>query len=927
MKKIISASLIFFLGYFAIQYVQQIKIDEEIEQAVNLKKGKKKVKIAGMGIGAENDPQNLRNWYSSRLLAPDGKIPHNIRASELEFVKSLPKNSGLIENWVARGPYNVGGRTRAMAIDVMDENVIMAGGVSGGMWRTENLGQTWTKLTDHDMLHNVTCVSQDTRDGQTNTWYYGTGEAYGNSASGNGGDAYFFGNGIYKSIDDGQTWESLESTASNTPDDFDAWDLVWDIEINASVDSIDQVFAAIYGGIYRSDDGGDSWVKVLGGSGYAYFAELEIAEGVIYASLSSDAGPDKGVWRSEDGINWMKIIPDEWPNAYDRIKMAVNPHNKNEMYVLAVTPDFGQPSTTFLYETEWNSLWRYTYIDEDTTSQHGIWENISEYIPANDPESNFNNFYAQGSYNMMIEVSPTDSNTVFIGGTNLYVSTDGFSSHENVKQIGGYQIGTVFPDFQIYQNHHPDQHEVAFIPSAPNKLVNANDGGIFITDNYLDSIVEWTPLNNGYYTTQLYTVTINEENVSNSILGGFQDNGNFYTNSTNPSDSWVMPLNGDGSFAYFNADEDVSYMSIQKGKVFKLTIDDMGNRTAHRRIDPIGAEDYLFIHPFEVDPNDENIMYLPSGGDLWRNSNLSAIELTNEWDSISEGWMNLLSLEIDEDEYVSSISVSKENPPHRLYVGTSKRDLFRIDNANSTSPIITDITNSHVPGQPFSTGDYFHNNAYVNNIAIHPNDADVALVVFSNYGVYSMYYTTNGGEDWQRAAGNLEEFNTGFGSGPSCRWASIMPFGEDTLFFVATSTGLYATNTINGNDTEWMQMGANSVGNVVCEQVKTRSMDSLLVLATHGNGVFTTKIESVDDVIHVSEFESVNDLLIYPNPASDFISIKGNKSQNWQICNLQGKVLMENKWVGNENEINVEALPSGIYLLKVGSQVKKWIKK
>ena len=70
-----------------------------------------------------------------------------------------------------------------------------------------------------------------------------------------------------------------------------------------------------------------------------------------------------------------------------------------------------------------------------------------------------------------------------------------------------------------------------FIPSSPNSIINANDGGLFISDNYLAEDVEWNSLNNGYYSTQLYTATINEHQATNSILGGFQDNGNFFTNS------------------------------------------------------------------------------------------------------------------------------------------------------------------------------------------------------------------------------------------------------------------------------------------------------------------------------------------------------------------------------------------------------------
>ena len=381
MKKIIAFISLIFISYFSIKYYQNQKIKTQIELQLKAKADKKKVKIAGMGIGSESNPNNLRNWSFSRLVNPEGKIPDNIRAKELEFAQTLPQNYKLQTNWIARGPYNVGGRTRAMAIDVTNENTIMAGGVSGGVWRSENKGDSWTKLTSPEMLHNVTCLRQDTREGHTETWYYGSGEAYGNSASGN--DAYFFGNGMYKSNDNGETWNSLTSTASNTPEEFDEiWDLIWDIEIDPSNDSLDIIYAATYGAIHRSQDGGENWTRVLGsGSNSAYFSEIEVStEGVVYASLSSD-GADKGIWRSENGIEWYNILPEDWPSTYDRIKMAINPNNENEIYFIAVTPNAGQASITFSDETEHCSLWKYNYSMEDSTSQMGVWEDLSSNIP------------------------------------------------------------------------------------------------------------------------------------------------------------------------------------------------------------------------------------------------------------------------------------------------------------------------------------------------------------------------------------------------------------------------------------------------------------------------------------------------------------------------------------------------------------------
>ena len=166
-------------------------------------------------------PGARKIWDIKRFSDPkSGQIPSNIHTKELAFASTLPNDLGNSNlNWIAQGPYNVGGRTRAVAMDVTDENTLIAGGASGGIWRSTNLGESWEKMTRPFQLHNVTCIDQDTREGKEHIWYHGTGELTGSSAT--GGDAYFQGNGIYKSIDGGITWDSIQITASNTPQSFD----------------------------------------------------------------------------------------------------------------------------------------------------------------------------------------------------------------------------------------------------------------------------------------------------------------------------------------------------------------------------------------------------------------------------------------------------------------------------------------------------------------------------------------------------------------------------------------------------------------------------------------------------------------------------------------------------------------------------------
>src|SRR5690606_24770594 len=113
-------------------------------------------------------------------------------------------------------PHNIGGRTRAFGVDINNEDVLIAGGISGGIWRSANGGQSWVKVTKPEQHNAVSCLVQDTRPGKTNIWYTGSGEAVGNSASATF-SAYYLGNGMLKSIDGGLTWDTLSSTVSNSP--------------------------------------------------------------------------------------------------------------------------------------------------------------------------------------------------------------------------------------------------------------------------------------------------------------------------------------------------------------------------------------------------------------------------------------------------------------------------------------------------------------------------------------------------------------------------------------------------------------------------------------------------------------------------------------------------------------------------------------
>lgn len=919
MKKItfMIIAIIVVFSIIAILFIKEIKQQEEAN-----------IKIVAAGKGNVADINARMEWQLTRLKDPEtGRIPEGIRAKEMAFAKNIPIGKNLKNiDWIARGPFNIGGRTRAMAMDIINENILLAGSVSGGLWKTIDAGVTWDMVTTSDQFPSISAIAQDTRVGKTDTWYCGTGELLGTSASGSG--AYFYGNGMMKSIDNGDSWESLEATASSLPQSFDShWNFVNRIVINSAVDTADIVYAATYGHISQSLDGGTTWQSVLGDSPESYYTDMTITStGILYACLSSD-GVTKGLYRSIDGLNWVNIIPaDTFPPVWGKVVLAVNPSDENEVWFLANTPNYGQQSDCFFGYEDWNSLWKYKYISGNGTGQGGLWTNHSMNIP-NNGSTTFDNFYVQGGYNMVIKVMPSNPDVIIIGGTNLYRSTDGFTSMNNTTQIGGYWVGSDVPaDWGSYENHHPDQHELFFLPSDNNVLFSANDGGVFRTDSILKPIVNWVSLNQGYLTTQLYTVGVDPSASDDVLVAGFQDNGNYFVNTDNPTASWTMPLNGDGSYMGITNGKDFYYLSIQRGRIFKTQLDTQGELTGFGRIDPIGLTNSLFINPFVLDPNDNDFMYVAGGHKLWRNNSLSTIPLAGNYDSISTGWFSYSDTIPYNNILISAVAVSKQ-PANIVWYGTTARRIFKVIGANTGDP-------EHVmmPIMGFPA-------ANVSSIAIDPHDADRVVVVFSNYAVYSLFYTLNGGDTWIKGAGNLEENSNGGGSGSSFRSVSILPIGNDRLYFVGTSTGLYATDKLDSLNTEWVQIGATEFGNVVVEMVLTRETDGLLVAATHGKGVYSTHITSINDVIPQA-VESIQgdvfEIKVYPNPATSTInldfSITKPEKISIEFFSMSGKYIdkipAKDYNAGKHTlKYNVNKLASGIYTINVvGGNFKKAVK-
>ncbi|MDN5199843.1 FlgD immunoglobulin-like domain containing protein [Fulvivirgaceae bacterium BMA10] len=867
----------------------------------------------------KENPQARLAYETAMIVDPrTGSVPEDFRRKEIGFNHTLPtrgksdrntRRKGLREisatPWQARGPENIGGRTRALAIDIANENIILAGGVSGGMWRSENGGQSWNKVTGLESLQSVTSIAQDIRPGKTNIWYYGTGELSGNSARGGGG-AIFRGDGIFKSTDGGITWNLLTSTSGGEPNQFsEAFQFVWNIKVNENNPFQDEVLAATFGGIQRSTDGGNTWSFVLGeeSNDGSFYTDIAISSGVMIATLSQSSiagtATTRGVFRSTDGSNWTNITPQSWPQEFDRTVVAIAPSNPNVAY--------------FISDTNPNHLWKYTYLSGDGTGAGGKWQDLSSNIPSFGGE--VGDFDSQGSYNMLLKVHPTNENMVFLGGTNLYVSDDGFASPQGIGWIGGYNITN---DISQYPNHHADQHALVFFPSDPRRAISGHDGGISFTDNINNVSVNWQSLNNGYITSQFYALDIDQTPNSQIIVGGMQDNGSYIANA---SGNWISLLGGDGAYSAVGNNGKNLYVSSQNSRIIRY-FDDGSQLIPVSRVDPIGAgnvqdQEYLFINPFVLDPVNNGKMYLAGGDKIWRNNNVPQIPGTS--DSTSVNWSDLPTTTIQSGQ-ISSLAISRE-PRNVLYFGTTEGEVYRVDNAHSIKETTTNITSNIFPEE-----------GYVSCVEIDPLNANNVVVIFSNYNVQSIFYSQDGGNNFQSISGNLEENQDGSGNGPSIRWAKIVPLqGEQYLYLIATSTGVYSTTQLNGDQTVWAQEGPDIIGNVVVNMIRYRSSDGTVVIGTHGNGVYSKVFDNVLD-LSMETSDPVYSLdQNFPNPFSEHTTIKfslpSESVGRIKIFDAQGKsirtILLARQFPG-ENEViwdgnDAEGTPvaNGVYYYRL----------
>lgn len=869
-----------------------------------------------------------KQWEFEMLRNPvTNSIPIGIRSREISFLKNMPQSSKKRgQEWRLRGPWNVGGRTRGLAIDVKNENHMIAGSVSGGIWQSQNGGGNWQKVSEPNAHPGVVSIAQDTRPGYENIWYALSGEITGTSAGGT--RAFYLGDGAFRSLDNGNTWSPLGSTATGVPGNSISSVFQGGWRVRTSPINGD-VYLAVYGAIYRSTDTGNTWTAVLGNGNNSYYTDVAISKtGVVYATLSADGGK-YGYYRAADGVNFTDITP-SYLSGYRRTVLTIDPNKENVVYFLSeldCNNCGGVISANYQGDEEYVSLQRYTYINGNGSpaSNGGSWANLSGNLPLNSGHP-FDDFNCQGGYDLCIGVQPGNSNNIIIGGTNLYRSKDGFQSPLNTKQIGGYGVATALPFFEVYPNHHPDLHGVIFSKSNPNVMYSNSDGGVHRTNNVLANDVSWQNMSLGYVTSQCYTVNIDMQTAGDTrMMVGLQDNGNYVSLTDHQQQEWRLPVNGDGAFGYISPKNNFYVTSIQLGRMVKMELDDRGNIVRRRRIDPDNKtkDDYSFINPLAVDPNNENYLYVPIGKKLFRLDNLSDIAINNDYSKLKSAWFEMPD-SITTSDYtgsttptpakISCLAISKK-PSNIIYLGTNNLEIWRVENANTNNPIWNKTSRLKLPA-----------GGNVNDIAIDPEDANKVLVAYSNYGVISLFYSENGGDDWERVGGSLETSTNSTGADPSIRSVAILKKADGSrLYFAGTSIGLFSTETFDGFSTQWNQESPDLIGANIVTDIKIRQSDGFIAVGTHGNGVFESYYNNNAGNPPTANVQVVS-ANIFPNPANNALNYSfgtgGDATIEIQMYNINGQYTMrKNLGLHTKGQFNytedVSHIPSGLYFLGV----------
>ncbi len=571
--------------------------------------------------------KQFKRWenFIEQRVFPDGIMHPEILYTEYQNLQSASNQFRVMPPnvWIQVGPNNVPlqangtkrgiGRVNTIAFHPTDANIIYVGAPAGGFWKSVNGGQTWTTTTD--FLTNLGVSDIAINPSNPNEIFIITGDR-------DAGDTYSY--GLMKSLDGGLTF-NITSLSFNITNYYRGNRILID------PNNTDVLIVATSNGIYRSSDGGNTFVNTFSSANLTDIEFHTTNSDIIYGASKGNTS----IYKSTDnGINWSQSgsgLPST--NSVVRACVSVTADNPSVVYAL-----FGDNNNGF-YGV-------YKSIDEgqNWTQQSNNPNLLGWSTTGSDSDG-------QAWYDLAFAVDPNDEKILFVGGVNCWRSTDDGQNWS----LNTHWTGSGGADYM-----HADEHMLKYNP-LNNYIYSGNDGGLYVS---IDNGDNWTDISDGLQITQFYSLGVSQT-VQDMVITGAQDNGTFLKDGN----TWDAVIGGDGMECIIDyTNSNIMYGELYYGSIRKST--NGGNSFS-----TISTGNGAWETPYILDRNDPNIIYV--GYDELEKSSDGG----NNWNTITNNQTN--GGKIDE------IAISKSNPAV-LYFSDGANIFKTIDGGNNW----TDITNS-----------------------------------------------------------------------------------------------------------------------------------------------------------------------------------------------------------------------------------------
>jgi len=709
--------------------------------------------------------------------------------------KNNPAGPGLNEKtlkglaWRSVGPAMTAGRIADIAIDHTDRSTWYVGVGSGGVWKTENRGTTWTTVFDTQPSYSIGCITVDPN--SADAVWVGTGENV-------SGRHVAFGDGTYKSLDGGKSWTNMGLKDTQH---------IGMIKVDPRDSNV--VYVAAQGplwsaggerGLYKTTDGGKTWQLILSAGEYTGANEVHLDPrnpDTIYASLHQrfrnvaalmDGGPESGIFKSTDsGQTWRELKTGVPVEDKGKIGLSISPVDPDVIYA---TIELAQRT---------GGMWRSQDAGE-------TWEKRSDEV----------NSGTGPHYYQEVFASPHDVDTVYQVAPTLYRSVDG---GENMLPVRNNYV-------------HGDYHAVVFDPTDPDYLLVGTDGGVYES---FDNAAHWKFFAN-MPITQFYKVTVDYDEPFYNIYGGTQDNntqgGPSRTDNVHGirNSDWFVTVFADGhQSAADPTNPDIIYSEWQKGNLVRY--DRTTGEVIYIQPQPGADEEadrFNWDAPILISPHDSSRLYFASQR-VWRSDNRG-----DSWRSISDDlsfgkdrmqlpmmgrvWSFDSAWDLMAMSQYGTITSLSESPVVEglLYAGTDDGRI-QVSEDSGENWRATD----RLPDVP--------SGFFVNDIKADLFDADTVYVVVDDHksGDFTPYIlkSTNRGKSWRSIRGNLPE--------RPIVWRVVQDHVNPALMFAATEFGVFFTL----GDANWTKL-SGGMPTISFRDLAIQKRENDLVAASFGRSFY-----------------------------------------------------------------------------------------